>query len=75
MEVVQGPANFSHPRDCFLLRQSLFGLDHFVQSPFLHVFHHDIDVCGIVEEAVHLHDVWVVEEEADLQLLRELLHH
>ena len=75
MEVVQGSADLSHPSDCFLLRQSLFSLDHLVQSSFLHVLHHDIDACGVVEETVHFHDVWVVEEETDLQLLCELLQH
>lgn len=75
MKVIQSPANFSHSSNCFFLRQSFFSLDHLVQSSFLHVFHHDIDVCRVMEEAVHLNYVWVVEEETNLQLLCELLQH
>lgn len=75
MKVVQRSADFSHSGDCFLLCQSLFGLDHLVKSSFFHVLHHDIEARGVVEEAIHFYNVRVVEEEADLQLLRELLQH
>lgn len=59
----------------FLLAKLSSQLDVLIQTPFLHVLKHYVDVLSIAEAAIHLHNVRMIQVETDLYLLDELIQH
>lgn len=75
MQVADSLANLCQFRLGLRFLQFLVRLDHLVQRPLLHVLHHDVEIGRIMEKPVELDHVRMREEEADLQLLDELVQH
>ena len=77
--VVHTLHRFANLRRCYgyllLFEACLLSLDTFVESTFLHVFHHQVDVLNIVEEAVKFDDVGMIEEHLKLDFQDNLMAH
>jgi hypothetical protein len=46
-----------------------------VEGAVFHIFDQHVDVFGIRKVSIQFHQFWVIEEELDLELLDELVHH
>lgn len=76
MQIVDGTANLLHPLGNLHLRQPSFGLMLFQvveEGASFHVLHQQVNVGGVVEEPVELHDVGVLEEGLQLHLPDQLV--
>lgn len=73
VDLVDSLADLFHDEGDLGFREGLILLEVLVELPSGAHLQDDVDVCGVIQVAVHLDDVRVIQEHLNLELAHELL--